>query len=474
MLIFYVTIKIGGKMKINENIFRQYDIRGVYPIDIDETFAYLIGRSYGSYIKEKYNYSSCVIGYDNRISSAALKDELTKGLIESGCHVTSIGLCTTPMLYYARYIKKIPGIMITASHNSKEENGFKFSFDPDSNARGEMIDDFKKYTLEKKFINGNGSINYININDDYYKYLQDNVKMGKRPLKVVYDPGNGVGSTIVKPIHDYYNNLDNIYICSNSDGTFPHHHPDPSVEENLDMLKQAVLENKADIGISYDGDADRIGFIDELGNFIPVDYIIAIFANYLIPNLSNKTILFDIKCSKTLEDEIIKSGGTTFMYRTGASYTQTKVYEDNLSFGGEYSGHLYFNDRIHPNSCGIYAGLRMLEILSNTDKKLSELIKDFTKYKSIPEVRVPCDDNYKFRVVANIKNYCLQKQYIINDIDGVRVTFDDGWALVRASNTGPNLTLRFEAINEQRLKEIENEFNTLVENNIKALKKQSI
>lgn len=447
---------------MNENIFRQYDIRGVYPKDINEDFAYLIGKSYGSYIQKKYNYTKCVIGYDNRISSPALRDELIKGLIESGCNVLSIGLCTTPMLYYARFVHKVPGIMITASHNPKEENGFKFSFDPFTNARGKMIEDFQKYTIDANFKTGSGNVEYTKINEEYYSYLHDNIKMGDKNLKVVLDPGNGVGSTIVKPAHDFYNNLDNIYICSNSDGTFPHHHPDPSVEENLEMLKQAVQDNNADIGIAYDGDADRVGLIDENGKFIPIDYIIAIFANHLIPTLDNKKILFDIKCSKTLEDEIIKSKGIPFMYRTGASYTQTKVYEDKIRFGGEYSGHLYFNDRNHPTSCGIYAGLRMLEILSNNDKKLSELIKEFNVYESVPELRVECHDNIKFKVVDEVKKYCIDKNYNINDIDGIRITFEDGWALVRASNTGPNLTLRFEAENKVRLDEIQEEFTKIV------------
>lgn len=447
---------------ISKNIFRMYDIRGVYPTDINEEFAYNIGRGYGSYLQEKYNFNDCVIGYDNRISSAALKDQLISGITASGCNVISIGLCTTPMLYYARFIKKIPGMMITASHNSKEENGFKFSFDPYCNARGEMIEDFKNYILDNKFKEGKGSIEYENINNPYYKYLHDNIKMGKRKLKVVYDPGNGVGSTVVKQIQDYYENLENIYICANSDGTFPHHHPDPSVEENLDMLKEEIIENNADLGIAYDGDVDRVGFIDENANFIPLDYVIAIFANDLIPTLTNKTILFDIKCSKTLEEEIIKSGGIPFMYKTGASYTQAKVYEDNLSFGGEYSGHIYFNDRVYPTSCGIYAGLRILEILSNSNKKLSDLTKNFTLYKSIPEIRIACNDNIKFDIVNKIKNYCIKKNYKINDIDGVRVSFDDGWALVRASNTGPNLTVRFEAINDERLKKIQEEFTKLV------------
>ena len=448
---------------MNKDVFREYDIRGVYPTEINEEMAYTIGKSYGSYLQEKYKIDTCVVGHDNRLSSESLVKNLKKGIKDSGCNVMFYGLITTPMHYFSRKSAKFPGIMVTASHNPKDDNGFKFSFDLIANARGDMIKDFTNYTFEGNFLSGHGEEILMNIEDEYLSWIKKNTFMGDRKLKVVFDPGNGTTSVIIKNIINMFDNIDPIYICDESDGTFPNHHPDPAVEENMEMLKNAVKENKADLGIAFDGDGDRIGVIDEKGNYIPTDKFMIMIIRCLITTSECKKYLYDVKCSKSLEDEIIKLGGEPFPYRTGASFTEYAVVENNLEFGGEFSGHVFFNDRGLEFGSAIYASLRLIEILSNCEATASDLLKGINKYESTPEIKVATTDNKKFEIVEKIKQYVIEKNYKYIDIDGVRVTFDNGWALVRASNTGPNLTLRFEATDSSTLTKIQKEFTDLVE-----------
>jgi len=449
-------------MTLNKNMFREYDIRGVYQVDINEDVAYTIGLGYGSYLQVMFKESECLVGRDNRLSSPSLSNALIKGITDSGCNVTDLGLVTTPMLYTARYINAIPGIMVTASHNPKEDNGFKFSYRYHANTKGQEIYDLRDFIEKGNFLSGHGTIKTLDVVDDYIRQLHNTTLMGNKKLKVVIDPANGTTSDFIHQIHDTYPNLDIIYINDISDGTFPNHHPDPNVEEYMEQLKEAVIHNNADIGISYDGDGDRLGVIDEKGNFILPDKLLIIIARFYASILKNKTVLSDVKCTKALDDELVKLGLTPLTYRAGASYTQAKVYDDNIEIGSEYSGHMYFGDRLFPNSCGIYAGLRMLEILSNSDKSISELLEGINDYVSFPEERILCSDDKKFEIVAKIQEYCISKNYQINTIDGIRVTFEDGWALVRASNTGPNLTTRYEAKTKIRLEEIAKEFNSLI------------
>ena len=320
---------------MNEHIFREYDIRGVYPTDINESVAYTIGRSYGSFLREKYNIDTCVVGHDNRLSSESLVKNLKKGLKESGVNVMFFGLVTTPMHYLSRKLNNFPGIMVTASHNPKDDNGFKFSFDPNVNARGQMIKEFKEYTLNGNFLEGFGEEILMNVEDDYLAFMKKNIFMGPRKIKVVFDPGNGTTSVIIKKVIEMFENIDAIYINEESDGNFPNHHPDPAVEDNMEQLKKAVKDNKADLGIGFDGDGDRIGIIDEKCRFIPTDKFMIIIVRSLIRTTECKKFLYDVKCSKSLEDEILKLGGEPFCYRTGASYTEHGVLENNLEFGGE-------------------------------------------------------------------------------------------------------------------------------------------
>lgn len=447
---------------IEQSIFKEYDIRGTYNKDLDEETAYLIGRGYGSYLIEKLNVKSCVVGRDNRLSSLSLSNALIKGITDSGCDVINYGQITTPMHYLTRHINDLYGIMVTASHNPKDDNGFKFSFDKLANARGEMIYEFRDYILNGKFTEGNGIVIKKDINKAYLNYMKKNIQMGEKRVKAVIDLGNGATTCIAKEVHDLFPNLDITYICDENDGTFPNHHPDPAVEENMEMLKQKVKETNADVGIAYDGDGDRIGIVLENGKYVSADQYMIIIAKHLLPEIENKTILYDVKCSKSLEDEITKLGGTPYCYRTGTSYTEAKTKELNLAFGGEFSGHVFFNDRDYALGSGIYASLRLLEILSKSEQTLSEMLKDITQYESTPEIKVATTNEKKFEIVTHVLNYVKEKKYNYNDIDGVRINFDDGWALIRASNTGPNLTIRFEAKTLEYLETLKKEFMDVV------------
>ena len=446
---------------MNTNIFREYDIRGIYPDDINEEVAFTIGKSFGSFLQEKYNQTSCVVSHDNRLSSNSLSLSLIEGIISSGCNVIDYGLTTTPMNFYERYVNNLFGIMVTASHNPKDDNGFKFSFDNLSNARGQQIVEFKDYTLAGNFKEGNGTITEKDITEDYINYIKSGIDFGEKRRKVVVDCGNGATTTIARRIFEEFN-IDLVMINEENDGTFPNHHPDPAVKENIEQLQKAVIDNNADLGIAYDGDGDRIGFVKNDGSLLSIEEFMIIIIRDIIDKCENKTFLYDVKCSKSLEDEIKKLGGNPLMYRTGASYTQAKTHEDNLSFGGEFSGHIFFQDRIPDMGSAIYASLRMCEILSKTDKSVVDLCEGITKYFATPEVKVPTTDETKFEVVDKIKKFCESQNFQIIDIDGARVNFDNGWALVRASNTGPNLIFRAEALTEEDLTHLRNYFEKLI------------
>lgn len=446
---------------INKYIFRGYDIRGKYPNDLNEDVAYTIGKAFGTYIK-KFNQTKCIVGHDNRYSYPELTKAVVTGILDTGMDVIYLDLVTTPMYYYAQIKLDVPaGIMVTASHNPKDDNGFKFSFDNRGNAKGEMIEEFRDFTFAQNFDEGLGTLSSYDIRNEYIELFKESLDFGSKRIKVVLDPGNGTTTTIVK---DLYSNfpIDFEIICGESDPTFPNHHPDPCVESNLEMLKERVLETKADIGLGFDGDGDRLGIIDEKGNYIATDKYMVIIIRDIINKVARKKFLYDVKCSKIIEDEIQRLGGESICYRTGNSYTKAKVKEEDLPFGGELSGHVYFRDRWPGFDSGLYAGLRMLEILSKTDKKTSELLDGVTNYYSTEELKFTSPDDVKAKVVDQVINYCKEKNYDCNTIDGVRATFNDGWALVRYSNTGPNITARFEATTQERLEELKKEFIDLI------------
>ena len=441
---------------INDSIFREYDIRGIYGVDLDFDKAYMIGKSFGTYIDEK----KVIVGHDNRLSSPELNEGLIKGLLETGINVINLGLVTTPMYYYAKKKLKIKnGIMITASHNPKEYNGFKISFDIMGNAYGKYIYDFRDFVKKQIYTEGLGILEHYNIKEEYLNEVKNSVNLGNKKIKCVFDCGNGTGSIIIKDIVSMFN-IDAIFINCDSDGNFPNHHPDPSVEENMEQLKKKVIETKSDLGIGIDGDADRVGFVLNTGKYITIDLAMIIYYRNL--KLKEKKALYDVKCSRSLIDELEKLGFTHEMYRTGNSYMNMKINTDNYEFAGEYSGHLWFKDKWLGFDDGIYAGLRMIEILSLSDKTISEHLENINKYYSTNEIKIPVTDENKFKIVDKVKEYSISKGYKIITIDGVRVEMPNSWALIRCSNTGPNLTVRYEATTEEELHRIENEFNNLI------------
>ena len=450
---------------MKKEIFREYDIRGIYNEEISDDDAYTIGKSYGSFINEKYNQKTCVVGQDNRLSSPSLAQNLIKGLLDSGTNVIDLKVCATPMFAYACLkTNTIFGIMVTASHNPKEYNGFKFTFDNLGMARGKQIYDFRDYTFKGKFKNGKGKLSTLDIFPYYKSLIESSINMNpKHPLKVVIDPGNGTTSLFAKEIYSHFKNLDIVMINDESDPTFPNHHPDPNVAENLVMLQEKVKEVKADVGLAYDGDGDRLGVVNDKGEIVSTEYLMILIIRSLITNVSNKIFLYDVKCSKVLEDEIKKLGGTPLCYRTGASYTRYKVNKDNLSFGGEYSGHLFFNDKWPGIDCGMYNGLRILEILSNTTSSLSAMFNDTSTYLITPEIKIKVSDENKFLIVDSVKAEYAKLNYKFIDIDGIKVFYENGWVLLRASNTTPCLTFRIEADNKENQNAINNHFMSILQ-----------
>lgn len=446
---------------IERNIFRGYDIRGVYPTDITAETAYTIGLAFGSKIQD-LGKNKCVVGHDNRLSSDELYNALIEGIKETGTDIVSLGLCTTPMYYYACIKLEIPsGIMVTASHNPKDDNGFKFAFDESGNCKGQEIQDFYDYMKEENFKTGTGTVEDYDIKEEYFALFRKSLSFGDRKIKAVIDCGNGTTSIIAEELYNQFP-IEVVPLFTESDGTFPNHHPDPCVEDNLTALKAKVLEEHADIGIAFDGDGDRVGLVSNTGKYIPTDHYMILIIRDIFDKVENKKFLYDVKCSKAVEDVIKSLGGEPECYRTGNSYTKARVHELHLPFGGELSGHVYFNDGFPGFDSGLYAGLRMLELLSKTTKTVDELVSDIPKYYSTEELKFKAADDIKFQIIDKVVEYANEKNYKTLTIDGVKVLFDDGFALVRASNTGPNVTARFEAKTEERLNEIQTEFTDLI------------
>ena len=427
-----------------KEIFKAYDIRGKFPDEINRDVAYTIGKAYGTKLLS-IGKNKCIVGYDNRESSIELSLSLSLGILSTGVDVINLGLVTTPMAIYSKEVLKIPSyVMVTASHNPKDDNGFKFSFDESGNVKGDDIDKFYDLVISGNFKEGMGKFSRYNIEKDYLELFRRGINLGDKKLKVVIDLANGTTSCIARELFEQFD-IDLTIINEESDSSFPNHHPDPCVAANQKQLQDKVLELHADLGIGFDGDGDRCGIVDNLGHIIPTDIYMAIMCKDIILNNEDKRILYDVKCSNALKDEIVKWGGVPICYRTGASYTMAKVIDDNILFGGEYSGHVFFNDRIPVIGSGIYAGLRMVEVLSKTDKKLSDLVDSISKYYSTEEIKIHSPNDIKDRVIEDIKKYCINMRFNIDLTDGVKIIRPDSWALIRVSNTGPNITVRFEA-----------------------------
>ncbi len=448
-------------MKLNKLMFREYDIRGIYGTDIDEEVSYHIGRAYATRLLS-LGKNKMIVGYDNRASSPIIEENLVKGLTEGGVDVVRLGLVTTPMYYYAWDKLNIKcGIMITASHNPKEYNGFKISYNGIHNCFGKDVIDLYYIIINSIYSEGKGAITNVDIKKDYINMINSHINLGNNKLKVVYDCGNGTTS-IVAPEIFKSDSIEYIPLFADSDPNFPNHHPDPSVPENLKKLSEKVIETQADLGIAFDGDGDRVGAVDEKGNIITIDKFMIIIWRDIYNKVNIKKGFYDVKCSKAVEDELNRLEIEPVCTRTGNSYTKMISVKGNYPFGGELSGHLYFRDRFIGTDDGIYAGLRLVEILSKTNKKVSELLENIPIYYSTPEGKIEVEDSKKDEIINRVEEYCKNKNYNILTIDGVKVLYEDGFAVVRKSNTGPNITTRYEAKTKERLEEIKEEFNNLV------------
>lgn len=429
------------------SIFRAYDIRGIAGKDLTEDVAKNIGKAFGTYVEG----GDIVVGRDCRLSSPALRDSLIKGLMDSGCNVTDIGMVPTPVLYFAiSHYGKDGGIMITGSHNAPEYNGFKLC-KGDKTLYGEDIQKLKNMVESGAFVAGEGKVTEEDVVDDYLKFVKDRIHLGKRKIAVVIDSGNGTAGEISGKLFEELG-CRVTKLNWRPDGNFPSHHPDPTVDEFLKELIRRVKIERADFGIAYDGDADRLGIVDDKGNIIRGDQILMLFARDVLKE-SHAKIIFEVKCSMALAEDIREKGGIPIMYRTGHSFIKKKMREEGALLAGEMSGHFFFADNYYGYDDGIFASARMAELLSNSKEKLSETIAKMPKYYSTPEIRVPCPEEEKFRIVEEITKK-FQDKYEVITVDGARVQVRGGWGLVRASNTEPALILRFEAKTEEKLDEI--------------------
>ncbi len=437
---------------MNPGIFREYDIRGVAGEDMTEEDVMLLGKGIGTFLKQQ-GCTKLTVGRDCRVTSDLYAEKLIKGLLSTGCDVTDIGVCPTPVLYFSiKHLEQEGGVMVTASHNPKEYNGFKICKGLES-VHGEEIQKILGIINEKAFVQGHGTQSAHDVIPSYRAYVEENINISK-PLRIGVDAGNGTAGFIAVPIlkalgcevHDIFCDMD---------GTFPNHEADPTVAKNMQELIALVKEKGLDVGIGYDGDGDRIGVVDEKGNIIFGDKLIIIFAREILSRKPGATFISEVKCSKTMYDDIEKHGGRAIMWRTGHSLIKQKMKEEKAELAGEMSGHMFFADRYFGYDDATYASCRLLEILADTGKTISELLSDVPHTYTTPEIRVECPDDKKFAVVEKVTEY-FRERYNVIDIDGVRVLFDDGWGLVRASNTQPALVLRFEAMTEERLSEIRN------------------
>lgn len=447
---------------INPAIFREYDIRAIYGEDLNEDVAYTIGKAFGTYVK-KIGESKVLMGHDNRDSHSVLYPSLMQGILDSGINVLSLGLITTPMHNFAKiYYNVACAIMVTASHNPREYNGFKISTRIDDSLYGEELQEFKRFLEKGEFDDGIGYVYEENIMPAYFDELKKSISLGDRKIRAVVDCGNGTGSIFIENILKMFNIEYDLLYCE-SDSNFPNHVPDPAVKENMKDLSDRVVDLGYDIGLAVDGDCDRCGMVLEDGTYVPADLIMLLFYRSIAPHMKVRKGVFDVKCSKSLIDELNVLGIEPLMNRTGAVYCRSFVKENNLDFGGEFSGHLFFRDRYLGFDDGIYGVLRLIEILSKTNKKASELFNGINEYYSTGEVKLEVTDDNKFDIVDKVIEYASKKKYEYSLIDGIRINFKDGWALVRASNTGPNLTLRFEAKTKKRLEEIQKEIKKVLD-----------
>lgn len=449
---------------INAEIFREYDIRGVVDKDFDANFAMKLGQTLVTYLAQKGGTKNPVIsvGHDARLSSPTLAKAMCEGLQSAGARVVFLGLVTSPISYFSMFNLDNPagGVMITGSHNPPEYNGFKISVGK-TTIFGSEIQELLKIMQKNEFVTGQGAYTTFNIFDDYVaRYKQEFKTM--IPIKVVLDCGNGAAGCIARRMYEAVG-LKPIILFEEPDGRFPNHHPDPTVEKNLGDLKKAVKEHGAAIGIGFDGDADRIGIVDNEGRFIQGDEMMVIIARGILMDNPGAKIIGDVKCSDRLYEDIRKHGGQPIMWKTGHSLVKTKIKEEKAPFGGELSGHVFYADRNYGYDDALYAGLRLIELLGKTGKTPRQLLEGLPTAFNTPEIRIDTTEAKKRSIVEKLREtYKGGEGYKVNLIDGIRISYADGWALARASNTQPVLVLRFESNTQEGLLRIQSEIESIV------------
>jgi len=446
---------------MNPVVFREYDIRGLAEIDFDRDFALLLGKVHGSTIAARGG-RRVTVGRDCRATSDAYAEAVIAGLVSTGLQVYDLGVCPSPLLYFSLFhLDADGGIQVTASHNPSQYNGFKICQGKDT-LYGEQIQEIRrKMELGRFHGRPGGKVEPYEIAPPYQKHLLDDVPRLARPLKVVVDAGSGVGGPVGPPIFRQLG-CQVWEIGCVPDGDFPLHHPDPTVPENLAMLIDKVRHENADLGVAYDGDADRIGAVDEQGNILWGDELLVLFARDMLKRNPGALVISEVKCSQRLYDDVAKHGGKPIMWKAGHSLLKAKMKETGALLAGEMSGHMFFKERYFGYDDAVYASLRLLEILANSGKPLSALLADLPKSVSTPELRVECPDDKKFIIADKATKY-FRQHYNVVDVDGVRVQFPQGWGLIRASNTQPALVLRFEAQSAAKL----TEYRALIENKLR-------
>jgi phosphomannomutase len=447
-------------------IFREYDIRGVYKEHFDEDFAFLLGKAHATFVKKQMKSDKkmlLTVGHDARLSSPSLAKAASEGMMSAGADVYMLGLVTTPISYYSTFaLKGVDGaLMITGSHNPPEYNGFKISVGTGT-IYGSKIMELKTIIDQKAFAEGQGTAKTYDIFPEYIERYKKEFA-GLKALPVVLDGGNGAAGCIVRRLYEACG-LKPVILFEEPDGEFPNHHPDPTVEENLQDLIAKVKETKSALGIGFDGDADRIGVVDSAGKILYGDEFMTIVARDLLAKEKGLKIIGDVKCSDRMYDDVAKRGGVPIMWKTGHSLIKQKIKDEKAPFGGELSGHIFFNDRNYGYDDSLYAGLRLIEILSKSGKTIQQLLEGLPPAFNTPELRIDTTEEKKVSIVEALrKKYAKDTaDYKVNLTDGIRISYRDGWALARSSNTQPVLVLRFESSTESGLNRIRNEIESVI------------
>jgi phosphomannomutase/phosphoglucomutase len=454
-------------MAIPMHVFREYDIRGLVATELTPQFAEQLGRGFGQYLLEKNaGAQSIVLGRDHRLSSEGLAQAFSRGVRSHGIDVISIGVVATPLTYFAANVLPVDGLcMITGSHNPPEYNGFKVGIGK-STLAGPEVQELKQRVAQGKAGKRNGRELDHDIITPYIHFIVQSLGMTPRPLHVVCDAGNGTGGLVGPRLLRALGHRVTELFCD-LDGNFPNHHPDPTVEENLRDLQRKVAECKADLGIAWDGDADRVGAIDENGKILWGDQLMILFSRDVLAEHPGAAIVSEVKCSQTLYDDIEKHGGRAIMWKAGHSLIKSKMKEEHALLAGEMSGHIFFRHRYYGFDDGIYSAARLLELVARDGRPLSKMLDGIPPVFASPEIRFDFPEEKKFRAVELAKER-LRKSGRTIEVDGVRVIVEGGWGLVRASNTQPLLVLRWEATSEKRLREIQR----LIEGTVEQIRKE--